>query len=83
MPEATEPDHDLSAPLLRPADLQRILGVAEQTLRDWRYKGIGPAAVRLGQRVYYRRSAVDAWIDAQLEQQHPDRDARIAQGRRP
>jgi len=69
MQETPEPAHDLTDPLLRPADLQRILGVADQTLRHWRTQGIGPEFVRIRQRVYYRRSAVDAWINEHQRQQ--------------
>lgn len=35
------------------------------TLRYWRHNGTGPESFKLGRRVVYRRSAVDAWIAAQ------------------
>ncbi len=36
------------------------------TLRDWRYKGVdGPRWFRIGKRVFYRRSDVEWWLDAQ------------------
>lgn len=35
------------------------------TLRYWRHRGIGPESFKLGRRVVYRQSAVDAWIESQ------------------
>lgn len=35
------------------------------TLRYWRHIGTGPESIKLGRRVVYRQSAVDAWIEAQ------------------
>lgn len=35
------------------------------TLRYWRHIGTGPESFKLGRRVVYRQSAVDAWIAAQ------------------
>ena len=32
------------------------------TLYGWRHRGLGPKSVRLGKRVMYRRSDVEAWI---------------------
>jgi predicted DNA-binding transcriptional regulator AlpA len=34
------------------------------TLRYYRHLGTGPQSARLGRRVVYRRSDVDAWVDA-------------------
>jgi len=35
------------------------------TLRYWRHIGTGPESFKLGRRVVYKRSAVDAWLEAQ------------------
>lgn len=35
------------------------------TLRYWRHLGTGPESFKLGRRVVYRRSAVNAWLEAQ------------------
>jgi predicted DNA-binding transcriptional regulator AlpA len=35
--------------------------VPRATLYAWRYKNIGPAAVRLGRHLRYRVEAVEAW----------------------
>ena len=36
-----------------------------QTIYGWRYKGIGPKAVKLGRHLRYRRNDVDRWADEQ------------------
>lgn len=45
------------------------LGIAEQTLANWRHMRRGPEFVKTspgrGGRVWYRRSAIDAWFDQQ------------------
>ncbi|WP_245541603.1 helix-turn-helix transcriptional regulator [Smaragdicoccus niigatensis] len=36
------------------------------TLRYWRFAGLGPKSYRLGRRrVFYRRSDVEKWLDAE------------------
>lgn len=39
----------------------------QRTLRYWRAQGIGPKWAKLGRRIVYRRSDVQAWIDEQFE----------------
>jgi hypothetical protein len=41
---------------------ERLGGTAEQTLAKWRCRGEGPAYVKIGSRVYYEESALDAYI---------------------
>ena len=41
------------------------LRVAPETLRLWRWKGIGSASFRVGGRVAYGESVVADWVDAQ------------------
>ena len=36
------------------------------TLRFWRHKGIGPRSARIGRRVMYRESDLQAWLDEQF-----------------
>jgi hypothetical protein len=50
--------------LLSPADLASLLGVDERTLAVWRAANKGPACVRLGRAIFYRREDVAAWKDA-------------------
>lgn len=52
--------------LLRMEDVAEQTGVPIETLRWWRKrnKGEGPRSAKLGRRVVYRQSDVDAWIEA-------------------
>jgi predicted DNA-binding transcriptional regulator AlpA len=47
---------------LRPAELAAELKVCEMTLKRWKALGTGPSPTKIGQRVYYSRSAVAAWL---------------------
>lgn len=38
------------------------------TLADWRHKGIGPNAVRIGRLIRYRRTDLDAWMAGRVQQ---------------
>lgn len=51
-------------PLLATGEVARLLAQAEQTLRNWRCDGKGPAFVKIGRSVRYRTSAVVAFVDA-------------------
>jgi hypothetical protein len=52
-------------PLARPIEVGEVVGVAERTLEQWRYRGIGPAYHRIEGRVMYDWRDVDAWLQAQ------------------
>ena len=45
-----------------------FLGVQPATLKTWRWRGVGPQFIKLGNqpgsRVAYRRSDLIAWLDA-------------------
>lgn len=73
-----EPVSDEPSPLQRKID--RLLlqeEVAERvrrpiaTLRFWRTKGLGPKSARVGGRVLYRESDVEAWIESQFAADEP------------
>lgn len=49
--------------LLTPAQLAEHLGVSVATIYQWRYRSEGPPGFKVGGRVRYRRSDVDAWLD--------------------
>jgi predicted DNA-binding transcriptional regulator AlpA len=56
------------APLMKPAELARLLNVSTKCLRDWRQTpGRGPAWIKTGDSdtcaVRYPREAVAAWIE--------------------
>jgi len=52
-------------PLLSSFDAADYLKIPRQTLAMWRHKGVGPAYVKVGRRVMYRRIDLDRWIDGQ------------------
>lgn len=41
-----------------------FLGLADQTLANWRYLGKGPRFYRVGQLVKYDERDLDAWLEA-------------------
>lgn len=53
--------------LLNPAEVAAKLGVTTGTLATWRYRGKGPACVRLGDgnkaRIRYRAADLNRWIN--------------------
>lgn len=53
--------------LLFIGDVSEWTGIPVETLRYWRQLGRGPKSARLGGRVRYRESDVQAWIDAQFD----------------
>jgi hypothetical protein len=54
-------DDELIADINLAAELQQKVN----TLTSWRNRGVGPAYVKIGRRVFYRRSDVSAWLAAQ------------------
>ena len=40
-----------------------VLSVEPRTLDDWRQKRIGPPWVKIGGRIFYRRSSILRWIE--------------------
>jgi len=53
--------------LLRIDEVSDWTGVPQNTLRFWRQAGKGPRSAKLGRRVVYRESDVQAWLDAQFD----------------
>lgn len=52
--------------LLTTRETAELVGFKEQTLKNWRATGRGPAFIRVnGRSVRYRLDAVQAWITAQ------------------
>jgi excisionase family DNA binding protein len=52
---------------MTPEEVAERLRVPRATLSAWRYKNLGPAAVRLGRHLRYRVEVVEAW-EAEQEQ---------------
>jgi predicted DNA-binding transcriptional regulator AlpA len=48
--------------LLWAQEVAAILGVPVKTLYQWRYKGVGPAGVRVGRPRRYRAADVEAGL---------------------
>ena len=62
---------------LRSADeIAQVAKVKTQTLATWRCTGRGPRYVKVGRAVFYRESAVRAWLKAQ--ERDPADKARVA-----
>lgn len=54
---------------LKSAEVQELLGCHEQTLLNWRKRGIGPAYVKLPNgRFLYPKDRLEAWLEEHL---HP------------
>ena len=52
-------------PLIPPPEIADELGVSVSNLAQMRFLGTGPAFIKIGGKaVRYRRSDVDAWIEA-------------------
>jgi excisionase family DNA binding protein len=52
--------------LLNTAEAAEQLRVKKQTLENWRLRGEGPAFIKVGRRVFYRLSALDAWLTGRI-----------------
>lgn len=50
--------------LLSVKDLAEMLQVSQKTIYDWRYRGLGPAAIRVGRYVRYELDEIERWLDA-------------------
>lgn len=59
----TQTQNDLSD-LLFPDDLQNMGIGSKSTQAKWRLAGFGPAYLKLGSRVAYRRADVEAWLES-------------------
>jgi hypothetical protein len=55
--------HDLDE-----AETADRLGVAQATLRNWRFRGLGPAYLKVGRKVWYRAADIADWLDAQRQE---------------
>jgi predicted DNA-binding transcriptional regulator AlpA len=51
--------------LLSDKETAIFLGVATRTLREWRKQGKGPAFVKMGTKIKYRKTDIDLYLDNQ------------------
>jgi hypothetical protein len=77
-PSVTSPNH--ADPLLTPEQASAYLGGVPgvKTLELYRARGNGPQWIALARRVYYRRSALDAYLEACVQVTRPRKRARAA-----
>ena len=64
--------------LLNAADVAKLLNLSTSTLAKMRLSGNTPKYIKMGRRVAYRQSDLDAWIEAQSFQstsEYSDQDA--------
>lgn len=58
----------MSGELLTPAQVAKALSIEPSTLAQWRYRGEGPAFIKVGKRaVRYDATDLATWIDSQRE----------------
>jgi predicted DNA-binding transcriptional regulator AlpA len=50
-----------AARLVRPDEFAAELGIPVKTLAEWRSRGLGPAYIKVGRHVRYRREAIAEW----------------------
>ncbi|WP_198414283.1 AlpA family transcriptional regulator [Cryobacterium sp. Hh7] len=49
-------------PIMRPAEVAELLGRTTAALAQMRYRGSGPAFIKTGGLVRYRRATVESWL---------------------
>ena len=54
-------------PLLNERQVATLTGMSVRSLQTWRLRGGGPAYVKLGTAVRYRRADIDAWLQSNLK----------------
>lgn len=52
-------------PLWTIQEVATFLGIPVQTIYDWRCKGEGPPALKIGRLLRYKETEVFAWLDQQ------------------
>jgi excisionase family DNA binding protein len=52
-------------PLMSVKELAELLQVSVKTIYDWRYRGLGPTAIRVGRHVRYEPDEIERWLDLQ------------------
>ena len=56
--------------LLTADEVAEFLGIPVATLYQWRHKGCGPEAYRVGRHLRYEPSTLRSWLDEHLESRH-------------
>lgn len=62
MPAVEFKARDLLFDYYTPAEAADTLHVHPHTLKRWRMRNYGPQPVRVGMRLYYRKSDIEGWL---------------------
>ena len=54
--------------LMTTAEVAEMLNIPLETLYAWRQRRLGPLGYRVGRHIRYRRSAVESWLETQVDQ---------------
>jgi excisionase family DNA binding protein len=52
-------------PLMSVKELAELLQVSVRTIYDWRYRGLGPTAIKVGRHVRYEPDEIERWLVVQ------------------
>jgi len=63
--------------ILNVATAARFLGLSPSTLAKMRLYGNSPKYLKLGRRVLYRRTDLEAWLESRVAHDTSDADARL------
>jgi hypothetical protein len=55
---------DILKDYIRDGEFAAAVGKTPRTIRIWRQRRTGPAWVRIGNGIFYRRTAVQEWLSA-------------------
>ncbi|WP_421736585.1 helix-turn-helix transcriptional regulator [Caulobacter sp.] len=58
--------HKQDGGLLTVEEAAYRLRLSESSLNKWRVSGNGPAFIKLGRRIFYRTSDLDAWLSQSI-----------------
>jgi predicted DNA-binding transcriptional regulator AlpA len=61
-------------------ELADLLQVPPKTIYAWRYKGMGPTAVRVGKYLRFRPEDVAAWLDARTQSDRHEAGELVVRG---
>lgn len=50
--------------LLKEQDVADILSIPVSTLRDWRFRKVGPTYCKIGRHVRYKQSDIDGFVSS-------------------
>lgn len=58
--------------ILKTADAAKILNVSKQTIEAWRLRGGGPAYLKMGKAVRYRRQDLEEFVEKSVRNNPSD-----------